>query len=62
VGINIAMEEAPASPPTAATGIMPAETELIEMAHRSVSLLANAVARDDSTDLCQTQISPTSKS
>ncbi len=44
IGVNVSMEEAP---PAATKGVMPAETELVELAHRSVSLLATALAKDD---------------
>jgi Ca2+-binding EF-hand superfamily protein len=43
-GVNVSTEEAP---PVAARGVMPPESELTEMAHRSVSLLANALMKDD---------------
>ncbi len=47
IGVNVSMEEAP---PTATKGVIPAETELVELAHRSVSLLATALAKDDFTE------------
>jgi uncharacterized protein YxeA/2C-methyl-D-erythritol 2,4-cyclodiphosphate synthase len=47
VGINVSQEEA-ASP---AKGVMPSQDELTALAHGAVSLLAQAVAKDDFSEL-----------
>jgi hypothetical protein len=47
VGINVAREGAP----SIGKGVMPTESEITALAHRSVSLLARAVAKDDFAEL-----------
>lgn len=47
IGINVSTDETPSSNKS----VMPTESELIAMAHNAVSQLANAVAKDDFSEL-----------